>query len=207
MVNRKDSLILASGGVDSLVAMAQTIAERQEVRLLFVDYGQANVVREREAVRQWRSYPKVLSLEEYSMYLPVEKREYVDPVDSFYKIPWRNLMLIAIAAVHAHLRQCIKITVGVHKGDCPEYYDCRPEFFAAVDQALVLGDEKGLGLCLPNDALTKSEIVARGIELGVDFSKTWTCYTAGPKPCGSCAACAGRKIAFSNNKIEDPLYL
>ena len=200
------SLVLASGGIDSLVALYDTlIIPRSEVHLLYVDYGQNNRHLEEKCVEQWSCISGVTKLHKSLLLLPYHDPAYVKPADIFMHVPWRNLNLIAKAAVYAKQLQCDEIVVGMHSSDYDEYFDCRPNFINAVSDVLALGDPEPIILVTPNLYHTKAQVVEKGIDFKIDFSMTWTCYKAGPKSCGECAACIGRKAAFAVNGVIDPL--
>ena len=90
-----------------------------------------------------------------------------------------------------------------HGGDHTIYPDCRPEFVQAMSEAMRLGTFPGIELLAPYTHLSKADIAKRGKSLGIDYSKTWSCYKGGDKHCGRCGTCVERKEALRDAGIED----
>ncbi|MBM3856673.1 MAG: hypothetical protein FJ390_01760, partial [Verrucomicrobia bacterium] len=91
-----------------------------------------------------------------------------------------------------------------HTGDHFIYVDCREEFLNSMNDALREGTDTRVEILRPFVAMNKGEIVRRGMELGVDYSKTWSCYKGGELHCGLCGTCVERKEAFELAGIADP---
>jgi 7-cyano-7-deazaguanine synthase len=85
------------------------------------------------------------------------------------------------------------------------YWDASPEFLKKINELLGLNRRNKITVIAPFEKYKKCDIVKRGIELGVDFSKTWTCYNGRKKACGTCPTCADRIQAFMENKVIDPV--
>lgn len=121
-------------------------------------------------------------------------------------VPNRNAIMLSFAYGVAISNGSKYLLYGAHSGDHFIYPDCRPEFVDALDIALKLGN-KGFGdvsIIAPFRSVSKSEIAALGLELGVPFEKTWSCYEGHERPCLKCGTCIERTEAFLDNKRQDP---
>jgi 7-cyano-7-deazaguanine synthase len=121
-------------------------------------------------------------------------------------VPFRNGILLSIAAGFAESNSAKILYYGAHAGDHMIYPDCRKEFVDAMSKAFELGTMNKVVVRAPYRKDNKITILRKGLKLGVDYSKTWTCYSPfGNKSCGKCGSCQERLEAFRLNKIEDPL--
>ena len=128
-------------------------------------------------------------------------------------VPARNTIFLSFALAWAEVLESSDIFIGVNALDYSGYPDCRPEFIEAFEKMANLATKAGvegrqaLKIHAPLIALTKAEIIARGIELGVDYSLTSSCYDPSPagQPCGQCDSCLLRRKGFRENGIDDPL--
>lgn len=118
-------------------------------------------------------------------------------------VPFRNGIMLSVAAGLAESRGLKKVMMANHSGDHTIYPDCRPEFAEAMGQAINLGTYIGVELVAPYTMLSKSDIVRRGVELGIDYTKTYSCYKGGEVHCGVCGTCRERKEAFALAGVED----
>ena len=112
-------------------------------------------------------------------------------------VPFRNGIMLSIAAGLAESRNLKRIFIANHFGDHAIYPDCRPEFTEAMSRAIEAGTYVNVKLVAPYTNLTKGEIARRGVALGVDYSKTYSCYKGGEKPCGKCGTCRERIEALA----------
>ena len=112
-------------------------------------------------------------------------------------VPFRNGIMLAVAAGLAESYGLDTVLLANHSGDHAIYPDCRPEFVAAFDEAVRTGTYEGIRVASPYCHLTKRDIALRGKDLGVDFSRTYSCYKGGEKHCGKCGTCTERKEALS----------
>jgi 7-cyano-7-deazaguanine synthase len=94
--------------------------------------------------------------------------------------------------------------IAAHSGDHAIYPDCREEFMRAMGDAIRLGTYAEVELLRPFIDRTKADIARRGAELGVDFSRTWSCYVGGETHCGECGTCVERREAFQLAGLADP---
>jgi 7-cyano-7-deazaguanine synthase len=119
-------------------------------------------------------------------------------------VPFRNAIMLSIACGFAESIGAQALVIAAHGGDHAIYPDCREEFMRAMGDAMRLGTYAGIELLRPFIALTKGQIAAEGVRLGVDFARTWSCYKGGPIHCGKCGTCVERREAFAQAGIADP---
>lgn len=111
-------------------------------------------------------------------------------------VPFRNGIMLAIAAGMAENRGLQYIMLANHSGDHTIYPDCRPEFVKAMDSAVCAGTWNNVRLLTPYTNITKAEIARHGLQLGINYDETWSCYKGGDKPCGVCGTCREREQAL-----------
>lgn len=111
-------------------------------------------------------------------------------------VPFRNGIMLSIAAGIAESEELQYVLMANHSGDHFIYPDCRPEFVEAMGCAICAGTTNGVQLLAPYTSWTKRQIALRGKELGVDFTHTYSCYKGGEKHCGKCGTCVERKEAL-----------
>jgi 7-cyano-7-deazaguanine synthase len=124
-------------------------------------------------------------------------------------VPFRNAHFLAAAVSWAEVLGAEKIYIGAVQQDSSGYPDCRPEFYAAYNEAVRTGTKEGrIHIETPLIALRKAEIVRLGLELGAPFDLTWSCYSREDRACGTCDSCVLRIRAFAAAGAHDPiLYL
>jgi len=120
-------------------------------------------------------------------------------------VPHRNLILLALAAAFAEARGVSTLYYGAQRQDAYGYWDCTPEFQARLNAVLALNRGTAVTVQAPFAAMRKTELVRLGLELGVDYGHTWTCYRGAERPCGACPACEERTTAFREAGVPDPL--
>ncbi len=221
---RKVAVVLLSGGLDSSIAMAIAIDEGYQVHALTVDYGQRHS-RELEAATavavHYGAEHKVVrvdlaafggsALTDASMDVPSDtpEAEIGEDIPPTY-VPARNTVLLSMALAWAEALDGDAIFIGANSVDYSGYPDCRPEFLDAMQRVADLGTKRGVGgdpiaIVAPILTYTKSDIVAKGIELGAPIDLTWTCYTGGALACGRCESCQLRLRGFAQAGVVDPL--
>jgi len=133
-------------------------------------------------------------------------REDGEEVPSSY-VPFRNANLLAMAVSYAEANDCDAVFIGAHSEDFSGYPDCRPAFFEAFQQVVDVGTkaETEIEIRPPFAEWSKTDIAERGVELGVPYEHTWSCYRAESPACGTCDACAYRLQAFQNIGVRDPI--
>jgi len=139
--------------------------------------------------------------------LPVREGEPVEGVVPTSYVPFRNAHLLAAAVSWAEVTGARAVYVGAVWEDSSGYPDCRPEFYRAFEEAVRLGTRPltRLRIVTPVIALSKAEIVRRGLALGVPFAKTWSCYQAEEQACGACESCRLRRRGFEGAGAADPI--
>ncbi len=111
-------------------------------------------------------------------------------------VPFRNGIMLSIAAGLAESRNLDTVMIANHSGDHHIYPDCRPEFISAIQEAISAGSGGKVRLSAPYTSLNKTEIARHGLRLGVDYSRTYSCYKGTDTPCGECATCREREEAL-----------
>jgi 7-cyano-7-deazaguanine synthase len=119
-------------------------------------------------------------------------------------VPFRNGIMLSIACGFAESVGAEALAIAAHSGDHAIYPDCREPFMQAMATAMTEGTYAGIRLLRPFIAMDKAAIAARGTELGIDFTETWSCYKGGDIHCGTCGTCVERREAFQLAGIEDP---
>ncbi len=221
------AVVLLSGGLDSSTTLAIALAEGYEAHALSFDYGQRHL-RELESARKvaaalGAAEHLVLTIDlraiggsALTADLPVPKgrsdveMEHGIPVTY---VPARNTIFLSHALAWAEVLDAQDIFIGVNVLDASGYPDCRPEFIQAFERMANLATRAGVEcgrrfrVHTPLIELTKAQIVARGYELGVDFSLTWSCYEPQPDgaPCGLCDSCLLRRKGFAEARLADPV--
>lgn len=211
----KNSVIIVSGGLDSVTLLYD---RRDEIALaLSFDYGQNHAAKELPlAAMHCRrlGIPHVTIplkfMHEYFKSSLLEGAEaipegnYADDNMRSTVVPFRNGIMLAIAAGIAESHGLDRLLIANHGGDHTIYPDCRPEFISAMDAATQAGSYNGVRVVAPYTNLTKADIVRRGAELGIDYRETWSCYKGGDRHCGRCGTCEERKEAFRDAGVSDP---
>ncbi len=120
-------------------------------------------------------------------------------------VPHRNLMLLSLAAAYAESAGVRDVFYGAQKQDRYGYWDCTPDFVERINDLLSLNRGMAVRVQAPFAAFSKGDIVRLGVRLGVDFSRTWSCYRGVPPACGTCPTCVERAAAFAGVGLADPL--
>lgn len=118
-------------------------------------------------------------------------------------VPFRNGIMLSIAAGVADSNGLKYVMMANHGGDHTIYPDCRPEFVSAMSEATRLGTYPGIEVLAPYTDITKSDIARHGKALGIDYAETWSCYKGGEHHCGKCGTCRERIEALADAGIED----
>ena len=120
-------------------------------------------------------------------------------------VPNRNMMLLSIAAAIAEAHGIRDVFYGAQVQDEYGYWDCTMPFLERLNHVLTLNRKEAVAIHAPFMQTKKADIVRLGVELGVDFALTWSCYRGGEKACGVCPTCVERLNAFRAAGVEDPL--
>ena len=227
MCTSAKAVILLSGGLDSSTVLAMAKGMNFECYAISFRYGQRNLSELENAkqiakcfqvkrhiivdinLRQFGGsaltsdidVPKDRSVEDMSVGIPVTY------------VPARNTVFLSYALAWSEVLACQDIFIGVNAIDYSGYPDCRPEYITAYEKMANLATKAGiegksLTIHTPLINLTKAEIITKGVDLGVDYSMTLTCYDPSPLggACGECDSCILRKKGFQQAGIPDPTY-
>ncbi|HET9075567.1 MAG TPA: 7-cyano-7-deazaguanine synthase QueC [Acidimicrobiales bacterium] len=227
MSSGKRAVVLLSGGLDSTTVLAVARAEGYRCHALSFDYGQRHEIELRAAQRvaaalgaeqhvvariDLRQFggsaltadvevPKAARVEDIGTGIPVTY------------VPARNTIFLSFALAWAETLEASDLWIGVNALDYSGYPDCRPEYIAAFETMANLATRAGvegrtrIAIHTPLMHMTKADIVRRGLELGVDYGLTHSCYDPGPdgRPCGACDSCLLRAKGFAEAGALDPL--
>jgi 7-cyano-7-deazaguanine synthase len=220
---RAPAVVLLSGGLDSTTALAIARADGFACHALTVRYGQLHAI-ELEAARRVASALGAVEHRVVDVDLsplaasaltradravpkdrPLSEIGAPGDVPATY-VPARNTVLLALALAWAESLGARDLYVGVNVLDASGYPDCRPEFVRAFEAlAQVATRTGGFRVHAPLIELTKAQIIGRGLELGVDYAITHSCYDPiGDAACGRCDACALRRKGFAEAGVPDP---
>ncbi len=221
MMNSR-AVVLLSGGLDSATVLAIARAEGYSCHALSVDYGQrhgsellaARQVAEDGGVEEHRILRVDLrgiggsALTDSAIEVPTRPG---DGIPVTY-VPARNTLLLSLALAWAEVLEAWEIFIGANAVDYSGYPDCRPEFVQAFEQTANLATRaavEGRGrfrIRTPLMKLSKAEIIRKGVELGVDYSRTISCYAADEQghACGVCDSCRLRARGFQEAGVPDP---
>lgn len=212
---KKDSIIVLSGGLDS-VTLLHEYKDRIALAVTF-DYGSNHNAREIEcAVSQCKRLGVehlVIPLSFIGRYFESSLLSGADDIpeghysDSNMKstvVPFRNGIMLSVACGLAESRGLSHVLIANHGGDHAVYPDCRSGFINAMSLAMKEGTYDGVDIIAPYTHITKADIVGRGARLDVDYSITYSCYKGGEKHCGRCGTCVERREAFELAGIPDP---
>ncbi|MBR1516857.1 MAG: 7-cyano-7-deazaguanine synthase QueC [Bacteroidales bacterium] len=210
----KDSLLILSGGMDS-TTMLYDYRDRIALAVGF-DYGSNHNGREIPMARlhcQRLGIPyMVVPLDFMPRFLKssllagadaVPTGQYDEQNMQSTVVPFRNGIMLSVAAGIAESRGLRHLMMANHSGDHSIYPDCRPAFVQAMSQAVSAGTYEGIDLVAPYTGLTKTDIALRGKLLGIDYSETYSCYKGGEHHCGQCATCLERRQALREAGIAD----
>jgi len=216
------AVILVSGGMDSATAAYEAMERGyDDLYLLHTSYGQATEDTEfecAEALADHVDAADFLHVETEHLArigassLTDEEMDVADAdldsdeIPTSY-VPFRNANLLSMAVSYAEANDCSAVFIGAHSEDFSGYPDCRPAFFETFQQVIDVGTkpETEIELVAPFVEWSKTDIAERGLELGVPYEDTWSCYRESPPACGTCDACAFRLQAFQNLGERDPI--
>jgi 7-cyano-7-deazaguanine synthase len=221
---RKKAVVLLSGGLDSATVMAIAKEAGYEIYAVSFRYGQRHCIELDCAVEQARNgvrQHKIVDIDLSSFGgsaltsdLDVPKHDHVDQLTDEIPVtyvPARNTVFLSYALAWAEVLDATDIFIGVNALDYSGYPDCRPEFIKAYETMANLATVAGvqgstLTIHAPLIEMTKAEIIKRGLELGVDYAKTTSCYDPAPdgRACGHCDSCLLRQKGFSDAGTTDP---
>ena len=214
-------VVLVSGGMDSVTALYHAAGEHEVVAGLSFDYGSKHNHKELP-LAAWHC-------EQLGVLHQVVPLSFMDDLfesdllksggdipEGHYEaenmkqtvVPFRNGIMMAIAAGFAESIEAGGLVIAAHSGDHAIYPDFREDFMKPMAEAITAGTYADVQVLRPFIDQRKEDIVSRGSELGIDFSQTWSCYKGEELHCGKCGTCVERKEAFEIAGVEDPtVYL
>ncbi|MDB2373572.1 7-cyano-7-deazaguanine synthase QueC [Psychrosphaera haliotis] len=210
-------VVIFSGGMDSYTVLNKAIKDGFDVYALTFDYGQRHVKEVQYAKRaceQLNIQHKIVDISAINSIIAGSSlTDDIDVPDGHYEsdsmkqtvVPNRNMILLSLAIGYAVSLEATKVYYGAHSGDHAIYPDCRPEFVEKMQNVAAIANYEPVDIAVPYINNDKIEILADGIEMGLDYSQTWTCYNGREKACGTCGACQERLEAFNKNGLTDPL--
>lgn len=221
----KKAVVLVSGGLDSSTVLAMLDKDGYEIYALSFNYSQTHLV-EIAKIKSFITNYSVkahqvinLDLSAFSTSALIDKAikvpkylrasEIGDKIPVTY-VPARNTIFLSYALGYAEVVGALDIFIGAHMTDSANYPDCRPEYLKSFEAMANLATKLGVegnkvNINAPLINMSKAEIVAKGLELGVDYSQTISCYDPTPSAvsCGKCHACLVRLEAFETNGQVD----
>ena len=213
----KKAVALVSGGMDSVTALYRANADHEVVAAMSFDYGSKHNHKEIPYAR--------FHAEKLGIAHEVVSLGFMDALfdshllksggaipDGHYEaenmkqtvVPFRNGIMLSIAAGYAESQGATDLVIAAHSGDHTIYPDCRESFMQAMSAAVRLGTYAEIVIQRPFVSMTKAEIVTEAVRLKVDLKQTWSCYKGGEIQCGTCATCVERREAFLLAEVEDP---
>ncbi len=219
MVDKK-AIVLFSGGLDSTTVLHHAISEGYKCLALTIDYSQRHNYEIQSSQNYLNHYDidglifKIDLTQIGGSALTDEKIDVPIATDDEIPItyvPARNTIFLSIASAYAEKYKIYDIFIGVNQIDYSGYPDCRPEFIKSIQTSINLGTKSGVNgsdirINTPLINMSKKEIIKYGYNLGIDYSKTVSCYQLDNegRACGKCDACNFRKEGFRLAGIEDP---
>jgi 7-cyano-7-deazaguanine synthase len=220
-VEKRRSVVLLSGGMDSCVCAALA-ARDTEAAALHISYGQRTEQRERWAFERIcdrlgihqrlalrndaLSMVGGSALTDSNIAVPEAKTEIGQGNIPVTYVPFRNAHLLSAAVSWAEVLDATRIYIGAVEQDSSGYPDCRPAYYKAFNEVIRTGTRDGkISITTPLIEMRKVDIVKSGLELGAPFDLTWSCYSREDKACGVCESCVLRLRAFEEAGAADPL--
>ena len=203
----KNSVLIVSGGMDSVTLLYE---RKDDIALaISFDYGSKHNAKE---IPFARLHCKRLGIEHITIPLSfmqeyfhssllkggedIPEGHYADENMKSTVVPFRNGIMISIAAGIAESRGLKHVMIANHGGDHTIYPDCRSSFIQAMDDATKSGTYINVSIVAPYTNITKTEIARRGLLLGINYDETWSCYKGEDTPCGKCGTCIERAEAL-----------
>jgi len=211
----KDSLIIVSGGMDSITLLHE-YKDRIAMAITF-DYGSNHAKKEIPFAKlhcerlgiKHLVIPLAFVHEYFNSSLlqgadAIPEGHYAAENMKSTVVPFRNGIMLSIAAGIAESNGLHFVMIANHHGDHAIYPDCRATFIDSMSEAISYGTYENIKIIAPYTGISKTDIAKHGKDLGIDYSETWSCYKGGEKHCGKCGTCVERKEALHDAGIEDP---
>lgn len=215
---QKKVVVIYSGGMDSYTVLHKAIEEGLTPYALTFDYGQRHI-KEIDVASSVCSEldinHKVIDISAINQLIggssltdtsiDVALGHYQNENMKSTVVPNRNMILLSLAIGYAVSIGAEQVYYGAHSGDHEIYPDCRPIFVEKMNDVAAVANYELTEIYSPYLNSNKIGILKDGIRMGLDYSKTWTCYNGREKACGLCGSCVERLEAFSENGITDPI--
>ncbi|WP_395342321.1 7-cyano-7-deazaguanine synthase QueC [Ningiella sp. W23] len=213
----KKVVVIYSGGMDSYTVLRQADMAGYEVHALAFNYGQRHSKELDVAKAVCEKYQYAFQLVDVSNINPLIKgsalTDDIDVPEGHYEeasmqqtvVPNRNMIMLSMAVGYAVSIDAEAVYFGAHSGDHAIYPDCRTEFVEAMNAVCQIANYSPVEIRAPFLQSDKIDILRTGLELGLDYSETWTCYKGLEKACGKCGSCQERLEAFEKNNAIDPI--
>ena len=210
-------VVVYSGGMDSFTVLHNAIKQGYQPLALSFNYGQrhskeldyaANVCKSLNITHKIVDITAINQLLAGSALtddIDVPEGHYEEPSMQQTVVPNRNMILLSLAVGYAVSNGCTKVFYGAHSGDHAIYPDCRPEFVEKMNAVCEIANYEAVSIETPYLKVSKTDILTDGLQMGLDYAQTWTCYNGREKACGKCGACQERLEAFRDNGATDPL--
>ena len=210
-------VVIYSGGMDSFTVLNKAIRDGYEVYALTFDYGQRHVKEidyAKRACAELGVHHKIVDISAINSIIAGSSlTDDIDVPEGHYEsdnmkqtvVPNRNMILLSLAVGYAVRLEATKVYYGAHSGDHAIYPDCRPEFVKKMQDVCAIANYDAVDIVVPYLNNDKIEILKDGLNMGLDYSMTWTCYNGREAACGKCGACQERLEAFEQNGKTDPL--
>ncbi len=216
------AVVLLSGGLDSSTVLAIALEMGYDVHALSFDYGQrhSRELKSAKKIARYFNVPhKIIKIDlrqiggsalTDNIEVPERQVEDIEKEIPITYVPARNTILLSLALGYAEVIDADAIFYGANAIDYSGYPDCRPEYVEAFERVANLGTKRGvegkpIKIIAPIIHMTKAEIIKKGMELGVPYELTWSCYKGEKKACGKCDSCLLRLKGFMEAGYEDPL--
>lgn len=210
-------IVVYSGGLDSFTLLNEAIRSGKDISALSFDYGQKHS-KELHFVEKFctqesidskivdiSSIKELFQGSSLTDDIDIPKGHYEDDSMKSTVVPNRNMILISLALGYAVTKGAEEVWFGAHAGDHAIYPDCRPEFVEKMDSVARIANYSPIAIKAPYITMSKTEILAIGLNMQLDYGLTWTCYEGKDLACGSCGACHERLESFAANNVIDPI--
>ncbi|EAQ63616.1 putative regulator protein [Marinomonas sp. MED121] len=213
------AVVVYSGGMDSYTVLHKALSENDEIYAISFNYGQKHnkeLIIAAQVCQELNIPHKVVDITAINSLMAgssltldsdeaIPEGDYEDANMKSTVVPNRNMVLISMAIAYAVSLEASKVYYGAHSGDHDIYPDCRPEFVEAMNAVSLIANYQAVEIIAPFLKSSKAEILASGLAMNLDYSKTWTCYNGREKACGKCGSCLERLASFKQHNLIDPI--
>lgn len=212
------AVVIYSGGMDSYTILNRAQRDGFDLYALTFDYGQKHRKELHYATRACQALQiahKIIDITAINQLLQsssltsdkaIPEGHYEADSMKSTVVPNRNMILLSLAIGYAVDIGASKVFYGAHSGDHAIYPDCRPDFVHAMNHVAKLANYEPVDIVTPYLNTSKTDILADGLSMGLDYGHSWTCYNGRDLACGKCGSCVERLEAFAANGVVDPLF-